>query len=476
MSSSCKNGASAKVTLMTSCRLRTGWKNANRDSKLAEKALVRTMTSSEELYGTLLAKRCCLMVAAVLFFLMLFQPSFLASEEVREHQPPAPRYQSAEYCRSCHPDIYKYWSQSMHAHSTSDPVFQTAFLRATSESGEKTREFCLSCHSPTTMITKDFDLKDDLSRQGVTCDFCHTVTDVIEGDHRNLFEFQLGDTKFGPLTNIQPIGNLAFRYSELHTSARLCSGCHELESVSGIKVLGTYSEWKESSYAKQGVQCQNCHMPELFNVPVVPAQIRSTANYAHAHEFLGGHSQIRLEKAASLSIVPRREGNRIFVDAFVTNEEAGHYLPTEMPTRKIVLEVSLKDEAGKTLNKRNAEYRRILADSEGKAILTAEHAMMQAARVLSDNRIKPKEVRHEVFSFANLLPLKPYLVTATLTYSFEIATPEPNMIRSEMANAVKLVPPVGGFRYDPGIRLLVIIFLGLVLIVLFWRIARKVRQ
>src|SRR5512140_694776 len=58
-------------------------------------------------------------------------------------------YTSALVCGSCHADIYKSWKNSMHAFSTSDPVFEVAFMQAIKEQ-PSARALCLGCHAPTT--------------------------------------------------------------------------------------------------------------------------------------------------------------------------------------------------------------------------------------------------------------------------------------------------------------------------------------
>lgn len=374
--------------------------------------------------------------AAAAFFVLLASGF---SQGGDPHKAEAGKYNSSNFCKTCHPGIHKYWSNSMHAYAVSDPAFQMGYARAIASYGVEIRQYCLSCHAPTTLITKDFDLKDPVTREGVTCDFCHTVSGVVEGKPRNTFEIQLGDTKFGPLQNIQPISGLEFKYSALHKSAKLCSGCHELEAPNGTKIIGTYSEWQESSYAKRGIQCQNCHMPELFDVPVVDPSVKKTSNMAHAHEFLGGHSQIRLEKAATMSVLTKRDKGVLHVDVFVTNAEAGHYLPTGLPTRKIVLVVALKNEEGKIVSSQERAYEKILIDSDRNIITETQCAMVAASGVKTDTRIKPGEVREEHFQFSGLDENQNYLVDANLQYKFEVATLERNVMTVNMVSSSKII-------------------------------------
>src|SRR6185436_4184801 len=89
-------------------------------------------------------------------------------------------YTSAEECKTCHPSIYKYWSESTHAKAVQGELFPVTLGRALelSKDQARTKKECVGCHSPTTLVTSDFGLQQAVSRQGVTCDFCHTVKDV----------------------------------------------------------------------------------------------------------------------------------------------------------------------------------------------------------------------------------------------------------------------------------------------------------
>ena len=56
-----------------------------------------------------------------------------------------------------------------------------------------------------------------------------------------------------------------------------------------------------------------------------------------------------LQDTASLSVKAQRIGDRIKVDVLVTNEKAGHHIPTDHPARNILLIVSATDASGKDL-------------------------------------------------------------------------------------------------------------------------------
>src|SRR3989304_6818312 len=55
-------------------------------------------------------------------------------------------FTSSAVCQNCHSEIFKSWSNSMHANSVSDPIFDASYLQAIKSKGEDARKFCLSCH------------------------------------------------------------------------------------------------------------------------------------------------------------------------------------------------------------------------------------------------------------------------------------------------------------------------------------------
>jgi hypothetical protein len=83
-------------------------------------------------------------------------------------------YTSARVCGTCHVDIYNSWKNSLHAFSLSDPIFDAAYMQAIKEQGAEAKRVCLRCHAPMTLANADYDLELGVTREGVSCDFCHT--------------------------------------------------------------------------------------------------------------------------------------------------------------------------------------------------------------------------------------------------------------------------------------------------------------
>lgn len=345
-------------------------------------------------------------------------------------------YTESQTCGECHTAIYKEWKNSLHASSISDPVFLGVF----NEVGKEKKSFCLKCHVPTVRVTRDYNLTQSISKEGVTCDFCHTVKSVSLNKEEP-FEFDQGFVKRGPFESDLEVGHKSL-YSGIHLKAEFCAGCHEVVNENGFHVMSTYNEWKGGPYAEKEIQCQNCHMPEEFGTPIVNPEVTKTDHTVTAHRFLGGHSQINITKAATLTQVLDKADKSLTIVVYITNSEAGHSLPTGIPSRKVILTVKLLDPKGEVVGEKEVVYRRVLIDSEGKEISekNIKDMFLKAVALKSDNRIKPKETRREEFVF----PLtdrigKALTVESTLRYEFSVPYLEPNIMRMEMARDVKTV-------------------------------------
>lgn len=307
----------------------------------------------------------------------------------------------------------------MHALSYSDPVFQSVFV---SVKVPRDRQWCQECHAPVSAQVRDYDLKQPISREGVTCDYCHSVTQALPGDtSAGRIRLQVGDVKRGPF----PPEELTEKghknaHSPLHLKAEFCGACHEVVNRHGFHVMSTYSEWKQGSYAGSGIACQNCHMPEDIRFPIVDAHVVPTTKTVTSHASLGGHSQIRVGNAATISVLAERTAAGAEAVVYVTNSESGHSLPTGIPARKLLLTVTLSDANGKPVRSQELEYRRAIADTTGKEITNdrIDEMFLNAARVLSDNRIAPKETRREIIHFEPPLPEEGATVEAKLQYVF----------------------------------------------------------
>ena len=138
-------------------------------------------------------------------------------------------FKSPRSCRACHILNIKDWDGSSHSHAFSDPIFLAMWKMAGKETQGKTHRFCVSCHSPIGLVTQDIKSPDDetnakqISKQGVSCDFCHTVN--LAANSTN---------KHSPLTvcrhTVSGTVSLSFR-TAFHLSLTVLVHYRSLESI-----------------------------------------------------------------------------------------------------------------------------------------------------------------------------------------------------------------------------------------------------
>lgn len=306
---------------------------------------------------------------------------------------------SSKTCRKCHDGIYDNWKNSMHSMSVTDPVFEASFYKAFRLVKGKATGYCLKCHAPIGSVEADYDLNDEVVREGVTCDFCHSIK-AVDLNSKDKFTMGDDDTKMGPLKDAKSQFHKS-QYSPLHTQSELCGGCHNLTNENGVEVMGTYTEWKASDYSKKGVQCQNCHMPLLENSTTVNNQVDSPARKANSHLLEGGHSEAQLKKAVSVKVsevVRKADGMDVKVN--ITNSGAGHKIPTGAPSRRLALNVVVYSYTdNQEITRQTRIYKKVLLGKSNEALRDDAEMFLFAGSVESDNRLSPGETREESFSF-----------------------------------------------------------------------------
>lgn len=318
----------------------------------------------------------------------------------RERPSPAtdlPVPSTAELCGECHREIQEGWKRSAHAVAMESRLFQDALRLAEEELGAASRRVCLSCHAPLAVEVGDLALIRKTSWEGVTCDYCHSIREVSVASANPRARVELSQVKSGPSKeSVSPVHGTA--YSNVHTTALACAPCHEYTNSLGFPVLTTYTEWKESSYGKNGGDCQSCHMYMVEGDIVDPRVRRSSQSTINLHEMPGGRSVDQLNKAVGSQLTASREGNTLNVAVRMANQGAGHYVPTGSPLRQMILEVRVELTGGKSLVEER-HYRRTVVDRNGKEV-TGEHlAFMRGAKQVQDTRLAPGETRIEKFSF-----------------------------------------------------------------------------
>jgi hypothetical protein len=142
-------------------------------------------------------------------------------------------------------------------------------------------------------------------------------------------------------------------YLPLQKESAFCAPCH-FGQFWGVQVYNSYGEWLSSPYSdpETGKTCQDCHMPKTgsttFALPEKGGVSRPVGCIL-SHRMPGAGDTDLLQNTASLDVSARRVGDRINVKILVTNEKAGHHIPTDHPARNILLVVSATDARGKEL-------------------------------------------------------------------------------------------------------------------------------
>ena len=360
-----------------------------------------------------------LVIFLVLFLLFHINETYGFSKDLLEKlgsEFKEQKFISSNICGKCHVDIFKYWKSSMHSLSYEDPIFMTAYKQAFFDTDGKAREFCLKCHAPVAYYSKDFGFKNEASKEGITCDFCHSISGIDLDNSNQPYKVSPGKTKFGPLKDMESPVHIT-RAANYFTKSEFCAGCHELKGKNGVSIISTYSEWKEGPYSKKGVQCQNCHMAYGQGF-IVDQNLKKSVAKMNLHDVSGGHSLELLKNVTKVEIIElKKSGKTISARIKVTNLKSGHKIPTGTPTRELILKVAVKNSKGNIMCQDSIVIKKALIDDQEKELLTDSDIILNANSILSDNRIPPGGSREFFFSFGCDLKGE-FFVDALLVYTY----------------------------------------------------------
>jgi len=375
----------------------------------------------------------------------LFGPSNLETASGKRADPDS--FFEAEACGECHKQQFDDWSGSVHRRAHTDSIYRAFVELAREEAGEDVYRFCSSCHTPLAIVTGQADFLID---EGVTCDVCHTVRQVKavhgKGGANASLVIEEGDVRYGPLRDAgdNPAHESAF--SEVHTRAEFCSGCHTLlHPHNGLVIENTYEEWRKGPYQKAGIQCQDCHMRTAEQALQVAKEMKTlqvpgkSSNETdrpnvYAHIFAAANTNLkltgqaathaasareRLQAAASIAVKLMDDG----IEVAVTNESAGHSIPTSITElRQVWIDLRVTDVAGKEVFRSGAidgdgrvdpdavMYHSVLVDKDGKVTFKP----WAAEKMIQEKLIGPKETVRERYLVK--LPAGALKVRAVLRY------------------------------------------------------------
>jgi hypothetical protein len=294
---------------------------------------------------------------------------------------------SASECGDCHEEIYREWQGSNHAIALQDLQFQAEWAK------DDSLWVCLNCHTPLQnqqefiiLGKRDGDyfkpvkqanpyFDSELREESITCAVCHVRDGEVIGMHGNQAEAPHAvkkDTDF--------------------LSREFCLTCHNItDDLTSTLVCSFQSgdEWAKSPYPQAGRDCISCHMPDVYRPLTAEGEVRHTRR----HTWIGsaipkfqGREHIVDGYKSGLDLVVYSSPEKIaaedsaFLTVSVTNQKAGHYIPTGDPEYFLTIDLCLVDRNENTLE-----------DTTFK--IGQEWEWWPESRKLSDNRLKPLEQR-----------------------------------------------------------------------------------
>ncbi len=270
-------------------------------------------------------------------------------------------------CGSCHPVQFRDWQGSIHSKSMGPGL--VGQLVEMNRSDPAAARSCPACHAP--LAEQSPDLPDagglapnpafdaSLRRQGVVCAACH-----VRGHQRFGPPPRPGTTAAAPGTTGLPHGGAT--HTTAYLRSEFCSSCHQFGAsgpiLNGKPLENTYEEWRRSPAARQGLQCQDCHMPD------------------RRHRWHGIHDPDMVKSGIRIRLAmdkPRyRRGETLRATLTITSVKVGHYFPTYV-TPRVVVRAELLDAAGA-----------LIPDSvEERAI--GRQVPLDLSREIADTRIPP---------------------------------------------------------------------------------------
>lgn len=285
-----------------------------------------------------------------------------------------------------------------------------------------------------------------IAREGIACDFCHKVGDVIldpatrlpRADMPGILSMRLfrpsreDQIFFGTLVDVPR----RVSYLPLLEKSEFCAPCHygvfggvrepDLSVMgssgvtsNGVVIYNSYGEWLDSPYSnpQTGKTCQQCHMPVSdANWFVFPERGGVKRDYAalHDHTMPGATDERLLRNAVTLKLKASFQDGLIRAEVVLTNDKTGHHVPTDSPLRSMILVVEARDQGGKPLVLRNGpvnpEYSGNYSGRPGKTYakvlkdgLTGETpsgAYWRPVWIVSDNRLAALATDTTRYAFA----------------------------------------------------------------------------
>lgn len=300
------------------------------------------------------------LIGLTVSILLLFPAATSAGGAAGEGSFPYDRFDDTETCAECHSEIARQHARSLMAQSFTHKWDETEYFELALPHALKEEKVagvkagCNGCHAPLAFLAGDIPpshpADDTRANEGVSCDVCHSITG-FDGDVPFNFNYIMepGDVEQGTRPGRESDGH-DIAVNDFLASAEFCGICHNEQDPFGMWVKATHLEWRDGPYAKEGIVCQDCHMPRADGRLTDDGDV---VEGVRRHTFHGVHFPEKLAGAVEVLVYPRSEsvaaGGKIVFDATVMNAKAGHMIPSGSAEERVVwMHVEATDSKGRT--------------------------------------------------------------------------------------------------------------------------------
>lgn len=269
-------------------------------------------------------------------------------------------FEKPTYCgSSCHKDFYQQWTQAMMSQAYTHHWDEIEYFKLAVPHAEKdpivaeVKAGCNGCHTPMAFLSGDIPpSKPDMNtraNESVNCDICHTITGFSgEVPHNFNFVSAPGKLKYANRKNGVESPAHQIAVNEFYKTGDFCGTCHNEKSPYGVWVKSTHLEWKEGPYSKEGVRCQDCHMPAG---PSRTAAMGKEYKDTKQHLFNGAHDPGKISGTIELRIHPdireAEPGETVKFVITLFNQKTGHKFPSGSAEERLVwMSVDAEDSKG----------------------------------------------------------------------------------------------------------------------------------
>lgn len=232
-------------------------------------------------------------------------------------------------CGACHPRQFEDWKKTLHSKAMGPGLYGQ--LENMGPQATEEHAVCLDCHAPLSEQGEQLAATlaaaphpaparaDDATHaDGLTCAGCHVRA------HR----------RFGPPSQdgSPPAAGLpheGWQAENAFADSRFCAACHQFDAdgpaLNGKLLENTYEEWRASRHAREGRQCQDCHMPQ------------------RRHLWRGIHDPEMVRSGIDIHpSQPALAASHVVFELMIANRNVGHAFPTYV-TPRVVVEIAQVD-------------------------------------------------------------------------------------------------------------------------------------